>query len=225
MPRQLVRPCVAPQATRRAALCSNGRVEDVARHESASEGARLRLFATLELPREAAGQLAACSEAMVPADGGARPLAAEAMHLTFAFLGDVDAADVAAVARHLDEAARAIPGPALCTTDALASLGGGRVVGVGIHLDLLPVVDAARDGFLRAVHGCAPDADRRAWLPHVTLLRLRDRGGPGLLQVLPSCPGVAWVARDLQLVASLPAPGGRQYRVLHAASLGRSSGG
>jgi 2'-5' RNA ligase len=91
------------------------------------------------------------------------------------------------------------------------------VVGVDVDFELLAVLGAARDEFLLAVAPFAPELDRRAWRPHATVARGRDGVPEG---DMPMPPATSWITSELQLCASLPAPSGRQHRMLHAVPLG-----
>lgn len=185
-------------------------------------GTRLRLFTALAIPNDTTGVLADYAEAMAGRVEGARAVAKEGMHTTWAFLGNVAEEYVPAVARALDVAAGSVPGPTLCTVAGIAPFGRNRALGVEVDVELLALLDSARDRFLEAVIAYAPDADRRAWRPHVTILRARHGAAlpNALIEAPPAPPAVSWVVPELRLYASLPGPAGHQHKVLHAVPFG-----
>jgi 2'-5' RNA ligase len=144
------------------------------------------------------------------------------MHLTWAYLGRVAEEHLPLVARTLDDAAAEVPGATGCRVQGCAPFGHGRALGAEVDVELLASLDATRDHFLDAAAPYAPELDRRAWRPHVTILRSRDRESlPSTLFADASLPApVSWIATELRLYASLPGPAGSQHRVLHAAPLG-----
>lgn len=183
---------------------------------------QLRLFVAMAVPADPARQLAGYAEELAAESSSARMTDPAAMHFTFAFLGDVAEDDVEEVVDRLEDVAIEVPGPALCSIARLSAFAGGRVLGVEVDVDLLTVLDAGRDRFLDAVANVAPGADRRAWRPHVTIVRTR-RGA--MLPVraaddVPPPPAVSWVVPELGLYASLPGPAGHQHRMLHAVPFG-----
>ncbi len=185
-------------------------------------GVALRLFAALHVPGEHARRLARLSETIAARTAGARPTPVDELHVTYAFLGDVSEEYVPAVARALDAAAFKVPGATSCWLGEPVAMGDGRALTIEVSLDLLAVLDSARDAFLDSVLAYAPDVDRRAWHPHVTLLRTRSEGATAraLASLRESAPTGSWVSPDLRLYASLPGPSRRLHKVLHSVPLG-----
>ena len=182
-------------------------------------GVALRLFAALALPPPVARELAEHAVSLVGCLPDAEAGEAHHMHLTFAYLGDVPEELLSIVAGALDEVARDIPGPVHCVTRALGLFGSGRVLGADINIDLLTSLGSARDRLLMQMRPYAPQLDDRPWRPHISLARARHEtiALHGTM-VLPST--MSWVSSALELHASLPAPGGRMHRQLHAVPLG-----
>jgi 2'-5' RNA ligase len=198
-------------------------MEDMQVHEPGSGGGTtLRLFTALHVPNAQADQLYDVADAMSATFETGRALAPSTMHLTWAFLGDVREEYVPVIAQALDAAAMDVPGPTLCTASTYDSFGRGRVLGAEVQVELLAMLDAARDRFLDAAAPYAPRLDHRAWRPHVSLLRApRDTVLPEAMFAKSALPApVQWVASDLRLYASLPSPVGTQHRLLHAVPLG-----
>lgn len=197
-------------------------------HDSTSPsggGVTLRLFAALRIGASAATELHAWAHDALRSAGvperDATLVDPTQYHVTWAFLGDVVEEHVPAVARAIERAASEVPGPTSCRVVGAGQYGSGRVLGADVDVELLPLLDAARDHLLDTIHPYAPAADERSWRPHVTLIRAR--GGtrlPDRLLTEPTPPAAAWIAPELRLLASLPAPGGRAHRVLHAVPFG-----
>lgn len=188
-------------------------------------GVRLRLFAALHVATVAGEQLAEHAERIAAGDPTLRPVTINDIHMTFSWLGDVAEEHVPAIANSLDAAADAIPGATGCCVAEVATLGNTNVHAAVIDVELLTAVDAARDAFIEAVAPYAPEVDRRAWYPHITLVRTIGHAPlpQRLLEDPPLPPAATWVARELTLHASLPAPVGRQYRLMHATLLGNQA--
>lgn len=185
-------------------------------------GVRLRLFTSIAVPADVSRVLAGMAEQVAAASPGARPVAQDDQHLTFAFLGSVAEEYVPAVAVALEDAARSLPGPIACTVTGAAPFGGGRVLGATVEIDLLAVLAAVRERFLDAVRPYALERDERAWRPHVSLLRAPRRTTVDMPDPheLRRVIGTTWVAGRLDLLASLPGPGACLYRRLHAVRFG-----
>jgi 2'-5' RNA ligase len=192
-------------------------------HEAGTGGGTtLRLFTALHVPNAQAEQLFDVADAMSATFEAGRALDSSTMHLTWAFLGDVAEEYVPVVAQALDAAAIDVPGPTLCTASTYDSFGRGRVLGAEVEVELLAMLDAVRDRFLDSVAPYAPQLDRRAWRPHVSILRAsRNETLPEAMFARSALPSpVQWVSSDLRLYASLPSPVGTQHRMLHAVPLG-----
>lgn len=174
---------------------------------------RLRLFCALRLPHETAERLAAWQREAFTGVPEVRPLAAEHLHVTLAFLGHRPAAELEGILGALrDAAARAEP-PLLSLhgyreTRSVGMLtfddAGGRAAALATDLH----------GRLAALGVYEPE--RRKWLPHVTVLRFRKR--PGLRPVLPDLEPV--LPSDAAAFLSRLRPGGAQYEVLESMAVG-----
>lgn len=192
-------------------------------HEAGTrQGAQLRLFVAMAVPADPARQFADHARELAAEASCARLTEPTAMHFTFAFLGDVAEEDVEEVVDRLEDVAVEVPGAALCSVARLSTFGAGRVLGLEVDVDLLTVLDAGRDRFLDEIAPVAPRADRRAWRPHVTIVRA-PRGSMLPVRIVddaPPPPAVSWVVPELGLYASLPGPAGHQHRLLHAVPYG-----
>jgi len=135
------------------------------------------------------------------------------LHVTLAFLGSRPADDVEAIVRALRGAVAAVPGPiALEPAGWRETRGVGMLVlgdegGVAARLAHELQVRLARLGVYRP--------ERRPWLPHVTVLRFRER--PRLRPELPQTG--TFVPSDAAAYLSRLHPAGARYEVLERVSL------
>lgn len=131
-----------------------------------------RTFVALNLPLGVRASLADLRRALSPAPRGLRWAAAGQLHLTLAFLGDVDDEGLAAVraAARSAAAAHAAFDADLRGLGAFPQPGRARVawVGWGAGADAVTALQATLPRAL------ARPAERRPFSPHVTLARARD---------------------------------------------------
>jgi len=171
---------------------------------------RLRLFCGLRLPGAVVEQVAGW-QARELRDG--RIVPPENLHLTLAFLGSRAEGDAPAVAGALRDAAREAAGPRF----RLRAYREGRSVGMLIFddEDRLGAALAGRLGRSLETLGLYR-RETRPWLPHLTVLRFRDRTRlrpplPELGEVVPS---------DAAVFISRLRRDGAQYMVYEAVRLG-----
>jgi len=173
---------------------------------------RIRLFCGLRLPEQALDGLVAWQREAV-AHPGLRPVPREHLHVTLAFLGHRPAGELEAILGAL-RAAAARAEPALLTVRGYRetrSVGmltcddeGGRAAALAADLQ----------GRLEALAVYEPE--RRRWLPHVTVVRFRER--PRLQPPLPALEPL--VTSDAAAYLSRLRPGGAQYEVLESVEVG-----
>jgi RNA 2',3'-cyclic 3'-phosphodiesterase len=132
-----------------------------------AEPARWRLFVAGDLPPAARGACAGWRDAAVDREPGLRPVADAALHVTLSFLGYRSAEAVQALAPGLERCVRPVEGLAL---GAPRWLPARRPRVLALELD-----DSAGGlGGLRAgVAAVTDDRERRPFLPHVTVARVR----------------------------------------------------
>ena len=174
---------------------------------------RIRLFVALRLPDETVEQLVAWQLAELAGASDARIVPPGNLHVTLAFLGSTPTADIEPILGLLRELASKVERPMLAGGEyrETRSVGmvrleddGGRATrlaaGVGEELEGLGVYER----------------ERRAWLPHVTVLRFRrpprlEPAPPDLGRLSPS---------EVALYHSVLRPTGAQYEVVESIPLG-----
>jgi 2'-5' RNA ligase len=175
----------------------------------------LRLFFAL-WPDAAAGEGLLRLARDTQAVAGGRATAPQSLHVTLAFLGNVSAERLPALAA----AAAAVAGTAKPFALTLDRGGGARTRGGVAWIEASAAPEAllqlhAQLGAGLADLGFAPDT--RRFRPHVTLAR-------NVVQAAaPACAPVRWEVTELVLNASEPAPGGSRYTTLGAWPLGTAS--
>jgi len=173
---------------------------------------QFRLFVALDLPEAARDALAA-----VTVDPEVwRPVPAEALHVTLAFLGSRPPADVAAVDPVV---AAECDAPALALGSVLL-LPPRRARVLTVTLDdptgALAALQARISGALAAAGVYTPE--KRQFRPHVTLARLRPRVTPPRAAAIELEP-LAFSGRAVTLYRSRLHPSGARYEPLARADL------
>jgi RNA 2',3'-cyclic 3'-phosphodiesterase len=169
-----------------------------------------RLFVGLRLPDAAVDRIAAWQAAAL---SGGRVVAPNHLHVTLAFLGARPVDELAAIVAELRAAAAAARRPLL----RLRSYRETRSVGMLVFEDddrRATALAADLHGRLAGLGVYRPE--RRAWLPHVTVLRFRER--PRLRPDLPELGDVG--LSEAAVYHSLLRPTGAQYEVLETVALG-----
>jgi 2'-5' RNA ligase len=175
-----------------------------------------RLFVALELPVAVRAQLAAFGHAAADGDEGLRAVGEEALHVTLAFLGHRDVADLAPAAeavRNVNTAA-----PALALGDPLW-LAPRRPHVLTVALDDI-------DGTLATLRATVVDslaatldweAESRPFRPHVTVARVRR--GARVRRDLPDAPQATFAGEALTLLRSHLGRGPARYEALERVAL------
>jgi 2'-5' RNA ligase len=173
---------------------------------------RLRLFCALRLPDEAVEKLSRWQAESFARARGVRVLGREQLHVTLAFLGHRPAGELDAISKELRGAAQAAEPAALTVTgyQETRSVGmltcadeGGRAARLAVDLhERLEVLGVY-------------ERERREWLPHITVVRFRDR--PRFRPPLPELGTV--VTSEAAVYMSVLRPSGAQYEVLQSVAL------
>ncbi len=180
------------------------------RPASVEGDARVRLFCALTLPEDVLDRLVEW-QGRLPG-GDFRLVPRENLHLTLAFLGSRPAGDVEPIRNELEQAARAAGGIVLRPGRYRETRSVGMVVfddegGVAGRLA------ADLHGRLQRLGVYEPE--RRAWLPHLTVVRFRVP--PRLAPEPPSLGAVS--PSGAAVYHSVLRPTGAQYVVLHSLAL------
>ena len=171
---------------------------------------RVRLFCALRLPGAA---LDALSEWQAGHLEGGRVVPREHLHLTLAFLGHRPVGELGAIAGALREAASAAR-PIRLVPERYRET---RSVGMLVLTDIGGAASSlAEDLFGRLEGEGVYERERRAWLPHVTVLRFRRP--PRLRPPLPDLGEV--VLSDAAVFLSRLRPSGAEYVVVESFVLG-----
>jgi 2'-5' RNA ligase len=175
--------------------------------------ARMRVFVGYPVPAAEQEALARWSSETFGGVAGARVVPAENLHLTVAFLGWIERERVADVARVAREAVVERGCPHFAAEGFRATRGVGMVVlrdldGVGSAL--------AADVQARLEALGSYERERRAWLPHVTVVRWKERP----TRVRTYVPVMEIRPSEIAVYLSVLRAGGAQYVVLDSAALG-----
>jgi RNA 2',3'-cyclic 3'-phosphodiesterase len=175
----------------------------------------LRLFCALRLPAATVAELSRWQGNTFADIPNVRPVKTEQLHVTLAFLGRRPAAELEPVVEQLREAARTVDAPTL----AVRRYRETRSVGMLVCDDEDGRATAlAVDLHERLERLGVYERERRDWLPHVTVVRFRDR--PRLRPRLPELGAV--VTSEAAVYMSVLRPSGAQYEVLQSVALGGS---
>jgi 2'-5' RNA ligase len=173
-------------------------------------GERIRLFCALQLPPETVERLVPWQLAALPPD---RVVPPEKLHVTLAFLGSRPVDDVPAVVAALVRAAAGAAGIELSVRGYRET----RSVGMLTFDDRGGAATAVAEALQADLEaGGLYRRESRPWLPHVTVLRFRER--PRLRPRLPELGAVS--PSDAAVYLSRLRPGGAQYEVLTSVALG-----
>jgi RNA 2',3'-cyclic 3'-phosphodiesterase len=170
---------------------------------------RIRLFLALDVPADVAGELAEWGRRHL---AGGRVL--ESFHVTLAFLGSQPGSVVAPVAELLcREAAATAPFPL-----EVVRYRETRSVGMLVFADPSGRATNLAERVQRGLEQLGVyERERRPWLPHVTVLRFRER--PRLRPPLPEVG--AFAPSEAAALLSRLHPSGARYEVLESCPVGR----
>jgi RNA 2',3'-cyclic 3'-phosphodiesterase len=166
---------------------------------------RIRLFCALRLPDEVVDWLVEW-QTQLP-DGSYRPVLPDNLHVTLAFLGHRPRRDVGPVAAELDGAARAARPVRLSVRGYRETRSVGMLV---LGDEGAAAAELAADLHERLERIGVYEPERREWLPHLTVVRFRER--PRLRPRLPELGEV--VPSGAAVYLSRLRPTGAQYVVL-----------
>jgi 2'-5' RNA ligase len=178
-----------------------------------------RLFVALELPDSVRSELAAFGRAAAEHDGALRPVRADALHLTLAFLGH-RALDEIDPARSAVRSVRSAA-PALTLGEPLWLAPRRPHVLTVALVDRGSVLEALQAQVVSRLAAALPwQPETRPFRPHATVARVR-RGWRPRVRDLPEAPGASFVADAVVLFRShLGGRGPARYEALERVMLG-----
>ena len=182
--------------------------------------ANLRLFVAADLPAELLAAVGAVQAKLRPEYPALRWLDPKGMHLTLKFLGSIPEERVGDVTRITQEIATAAVPSTMATTalDAFPSWRSPRVVVLGCTV---PEPLAALHAQLEPAYaGLGVPVEERAFRPHVTLARAKERRPTRMEPPAVTLPVHAIPVNEVVLYQSLPGPGGSRYLALGRFALG-----
>jgi 2'-5' RNA ligase len=175
-----------------------------------------RLFVAAELPGDVVDALVRWR----PRADGLRPLAPEALHVTLAFLGWRDEEEIALLAGLLEGLAR--PVERLSVADALwLPPRRPRVLAVELGDEDGALTELQRDTAAAIAGAIDWQPERRPFLPHVTVARVRSGARAPRLDPPPALG--PFPAPALTLFRSHLGPGGSRYEALARAGTSGAS--
>ena len=179
---------------------------------SVERGERLRLFLGFRLPEPAAWAVARWQLDALP-EHDVRPVPLENLHVTIAFLGSRPATDVDPIASVLREAAAGVPPPVVAAVRYRETRSVGMLVFDDEDERATRIAETTQRGLAElGVY----EPERRPWLPHLTVVRFRER--PRLRPPLPDLEPLTM--SDAAVYMSRLRPTGAQYEVVESVPLG-----
>jgi 2'-5' RNA ligase len=174
---------------------------------------QLRLFVGFRLPAAAVQPLVQWQNGRLDAPERARIVPPENLHVTIAFLGSRPAGEVGAISGALRGAAKNDEYPVLTPVRYRET----RSVGMLVFDDEAGrATRIAEDVHRRLEQLGVYEPERRSWLPHLTVVRFRER--PRLRPPLPELG--AMTLSEAAVYMSRLRPTGAQYEVVESVPLG-----
>jgi RNA 2',3'-cyclic 3'-phosphodiesterase len=179
--------------------------------------ASLRLFWALEIGAAARARAAELAAALRAQPGGrdVRWVREESLHVTLRFLGSTDPARVADLEREVAVAARGLAPFSVSLAGAVLFPSARRPRVVALALEPEAPLAALAASVERGTVAAGFPAEARAFRPHLTIGRARDRRGVRLaVTESVTAHGDAWDVTETVLFRSDLAPGGARYTPL-----------
>lgn len=173
---------------------------------------RLRLFLGFRLPEATADTVVAWQLEQLAVERN-RIVPVENLHVTIAFLGSRPAGEREAIAGALRAAVDGIAKPVLRPLRYRETRSVGMLV---LEDEEGRATRIAEDAHRRLERLGVYEPERRSWLPHLTVVRFRDR--PRLEPTIPDLGPVTM--SDAAVYMSRLRPDGAQYEVLESVPLG-----
>jgi 2'-5' RNA ligase len=181
--------------------------------DSVRRDERLRLFVAFRLPGETVRALVRWQADAIGSPRGVRIVLRENLHVTIAFLGARPADELDAIAGALRTSAEGAEPPAVTPISYRET----RSVGMLVCDDEGGRATRIAEGIHRRLATLGVyEPEQRPWLPHVTVVRFRER--PRLAPPIPDL-GVVKLS-DCAVMHSVLRPSGAQYKVLESVPVG-----
>lgn len=180
--------------------------------------ADLRLFIAARPPDAVHRALADLSRSLSSRGDGVRWVKADGVHLTLKFLGSTDEGKVAAIDRAVSECARGV-GEIRLTVGRVGTfpdIKRPRVIWVGLAGDLARLESVQR-ALEEACFGLGFEKEGRAFRPHLTLGRVRDRLSVDTIKKIEQSRDIVlgdMVVDAIELIKSDLSPSGAVYTTL-----------
>jgi RNA 2',3'-cyclic 3'-phosphodiesterase len=171
---------------------------------------RPRLFLGFPLPADAVDGLVAWQHQEL---SGGRIVPPENLHVTLAFLGWRPVAELEAIGNALRESCQSVEQPVLTATRYRETRSVGMVVAADQDERATRIAD---DLGARLERLDVYKREKRPWLPHITVLRFRER--PRLDPPVPDLGPIR--LSEAAVYHSVLRPSGAQYEVLESVPLG-----
>ena len=174
---------------------------------------RVRLFCALRLPDETLDGLVAWQREVLADVAGVRPVPRDHLHITLAFLGHRPARELDPILGALREAAASAERPKLAVRGYRETRSVGMLTCDDDDGRAAALADDLQE---RLVALGVYERERRGWLPHVTVVRFRERP-----RLQPAPPALKpFVLSEAAAYLSRLRPGGAQYEVLESVEVG-----
>ena len=184
-----------------------------------ADGGEIRAFVALNLPSQVRRSLEqwVTASAGIWSNLGVRWVKQSNIHLTLRFLGDTSSDRIERLCSALEEVAQCHPPFTACLEGigAFPSRRQPRIIWVGVQ-DGNDRIGALKQGVDRLLVPLGWKREKRGFMPHLTLGRIRHPGG-GIEGEWPLPPPLEFGFESLDLVQSHLKPTGAEYQTLHRA--------
>ena len=189
-------------------------------NQTASVGGRerLRLFCALRLPDDTVDELSLWQAEAFGRLDGVRVLGHEQLHVTLAFVGSRPAGELDSIGAALREAARAAEPATLMVKGYRETRSVGMLV---LEDEGGRAASLAVDLHERLERLGVYERERRAWLPHLTVIRFRGHATRPRMTITTLPELGSFTPSDAAVYMSTLRPSGAQYSVLESVGVGR----
>ncbi len=172
-----------------------------------------RLFTGLEVPRLLADQLALLQSGLPDGPSGVRWIERADLHITLRFIGDVEQTVAREIVSALDRVQR---GPLTLSLDGLGAFGGNSPRSVFARIAPNPELNAMQGEQERLMQRLGLPAEKRNFIPHITLARCRGQQPGAVAHWLSQRGGIMNITFEVErfvLYSARDSVGGGPYVV------------